>query len=56
VEPGGGPSNPAYRVAPGEFEAVAARHFDIVACREGITRGRSGEPAAVVQVIGRRPG
>lgn len=56
AEPGGGPRNPAYRVAPGEFEAVAARHFDIVTCREGMTTGRSGEPAAVVQVIGRRPG
>ena len=56
VEPGGGPCNPAYRVAPGEFETVAARHFDIVTCREGMTTGRSGEPAAVVQVIGRRPG
>lgn len=55
AEPGGGPRNPAYRVAPGEFEAAAARHFEIVACREGMTTGRSGEPAAVVQVIGRRP-
>ena len=56
AEPGGGPRDPAYRVAPGEFEAVARREFDIVACREGVATGRGGQPAAVVQVIGRRPG
>ena len=55
-EPGGGPRNPAYRVAPGEFEAAAARSFDIVTCREDVARGRGGQPAAVVQVIARRPG
>jgi SAM-dependent methyltransferase len=52
--PGGGPHNPAYRVAPGEFQAVAARYFDIVHCREGMAAGRSGEPAPVVQVVARR--
>lgn len=56
AEPDSGPRDPAYRVAPGEFEAVAARDFDIVACREGIATGRGGQPAAVVQVIARRPG
>ncbi len=56
AEPGGGPQNPAYRVAPGEFEAVAARHFDIVACREGMASGPRRPAAAVVQVIARRPG
>jgi SAM-dependent methyltransferase len=54
--PGGGPHNPAYRVAPGEFEAVVARHFDLVDCREGMAVGRSGEPAPMVQVVARRPG
>jgi SAM-dependent methyltransferase len=54
--PGGGPHNPAYRVAPGEFEAVVARHFDIVECREGMAAGRAGEPAPMVQVVARRPG
>jgi SAM-dependent methyltransferase len=54
-EADGGPRNPAYRVEPGQFEAVAARHFDIVACREGIATGRGGSPAAVVQVVARRP-
>jgi len=54
--PAGGPHNPAYRVVPGEFEAVAARHFDIVECREGMAAGRTGQPAPVVQVVARRPG
>jgi SAM-dependent methyltransferase len=56
AEAGGGPQNPAYRVAPGEFETVAARHFDIVECREGMAAGHAGRDAAVVQVIARRPG
>lgn len=56
AEPGGGPRNPAYRVAPGEFEAAAARHFDIVAAREVMATDRSGQLAPVVQVLGRRRG
>jgi SAM-dependent methyltransferase len=56
AEPGGGPVNPAYRVAPGEFEAVAARSFDLVACREAMAAGHAGRDAAVVQIIARRPG
>jgi len=54
--PDGGPRNPAYRVAPGEFEAAVARDLGIVASREGMATGRSGLPAAVVQVVARRPG
>jgi SAM-dependent methyltransferase len=54
-EPDGGPRNPAYRVGPGEFEAAVARDLEIVASREGMTAGRSGQPAAVVQVVARRP-
>ena len=54
--PDGGPRNPAYRVSPGEFEAAVARDLDIVASREGTATGRSGLPAAVVQVVARRPG
>jgi SAM-dependent methyltransferase len=53
---GGGPRNPAYRVAPGEFETVVGREFDIVNCCEGMAAGRGGQPAAVVQVVARRPG
>ena len=52
--PDGGPRNPAFRVAPGEFEAAVARDLDIVASREGTATGRSGMPAAVVQVVARR--
>lgn len=55
TEPDDGPRNPAYRVAPGEFEAVAGRDFDIIECREGLARGRSGSQVAVVQLVGRRP-
>jgi len=54
--PDGGPRNPAYRVAPGEFEATVARDLAILALREEATTGRSGQPAAVVQVVARRPG
>jgi len=54
--PDGGPRNPAYRVAPGEFEAAAARDFDVLACREVMATDRSGQLAPVVQVVGRRPG
>ena len=54
--PDGGPRNPAYRVSPGEFEAAVARDLEIVASREGMATGRSGLPAAVVQVVARRPG
>jgi len=53
--PDGGPRNPAYRVGPGEFEATVARDLDILASREESTTGRSGLPAAVVQVVARRP-
>jgi SAM-dependent methyltransferase len=55
AEPDGGPSNPAYRVGPGEFEAVVARSFDLVACHEAVATGHAGRDAAVVQVVGRRP-
>jgi SAM-dependent methyltransferase len=54
--PDGGPRNPAYRVAPGEFESAVARDLEIVEAREGKATGRSGLPAAVVQVVARRPG
>jgi SAM-dependent methyltransferase len=54
--PDGGPRNPAYRVAPGEFESAIARDLEIVAAREGAATGRSGLPAAVVQVVARRGG
>lgn len=54
--PDGGPRNPAYRVAPGEFEAAVARDLEIVESREGMATGRGGMPAAVVQVVARRSG
>jgi SAM-dependent methyltransferase len=54
--PDGGPRNPAYRVAPGEFESAIARDLEIVTAREGAATGRSGLPAAVVQVVARRGG
>lgn len=54
TDSGGGPCNPAYRVAPGEFEAVAARDFDLMTCREVMATDRSGQLAPVVQVVGRR--
>lgn len=50
----GGPRNPAYRVAPGEFEAAVERDFELIKCREGRARDRSGQPSAVVQVLARR--
>jgi len=50
----GGPRNPAYRVAPGEFEAAVARDFELIECREGRAHDRSGQPSAVVQVLARR--
>jgi tellurite methyltransferase len=53
-EPDDGPRNPAYRVSPGEFEAATARHFDVLASREGTATGRSGMPTAVVQLVARR--
>jgi SAM-dependent methyltransferase len=52
--PDGGPNNPAYRVAPGEFEAVVGRSFDLVFCHETVAAGHAGRDAAVVQVVGRR--
>jgi len=54
--PDGGPRNPAYRVAPGEFEAAVARDLGVVESREGMATGRGGMPAAVVQVVARRSG
>jgi len=54
--PDGGPNNPAYRVAPGEFEGIVARSFDLVFSHETVATGHAGRDANVVQVVARRPG
>jgi SAM-dependent methyltransferase len=50
-----GPTNPAYRVAPGAL-AAAAQDLDIQWVEEGVVTEPDGRLAALSQLVARRPG